>query len=202
MKELFDGQYKAIKRTRKSGSIEYTELLFLDHRIPLKVVEEVEADPTLYISNTEDRNVEITLLGEKFKARIIRPEGNWFYGGTQSFGAEIASLLYAYFGIPVFRCDPYRFRDKPEWEKPRPAFKTFPNNEYCYLPDKDSRSTEDRVIGHDSLCPIYKGQRIFKEDLLYVSKECFFCPYHGKMTKDREGLPVFGCFYPKLEWPE
>ena len=106
MKELFNGEYKAYIRKRKfdNPEIEYIELLFLYHEIPLELVEKVDKTWGSYITNTEDRKVYVTLLNESFYARIIRPYGSWF-NGQQSFGVEIAQLLSEFFDINILKTD-------------------------------------------------------------------------------------------------
>ena len=72
-----DGYYNIHKRTRhhENGESE-TELLFLYKEIPLELVEKVDNTISAFISNAEDREVEVNLLGETFIARLIRPIGH------------------------------------------------------------------------------------------------------------------------------
>ena len=111
MKKIFNGEYKCFIRQRKFkyDGKEYTELLFLHHNVPMKVVKELDKlkkldrdEPEQYIDNIEDRKVWVKILGDWFFARIVRPSGHFFHG-QQSYGTEISRLLSEYFGIKIYK---------------------------------------------------------------------------------------------------
>lgn len=201
MKELFNGQYRAYIRKRKINNpeIEYIELLFLYHEIPLELVEEVDKKRGSYITNAEDREVYITLFNESFHARIIRPYGNWF-NGQQSFGVEIAELLSEFFDINIFKTDSYYHKN----ENYRIAFKTSSRNTYVYNVNRIKKSEKETIISDvNKECPIWPTEeeeaRFNTCTIKYIC--CERCPFMKEFFNNDGKIQTI-CLHPKINWQE
>ena len=193
------GGYKCYKRVRKNSlGNKYTELLFLDKDIPLKLIKESDKR-NRYHSNikdkygwpVEDRSVDIKLLNEVFVARIIRPYNSWF-NGQQSYGIEIAILLSEYFNIKIYKRKYYE--DK---EGMKVMFRTFPANEYLYDIRKIKRSDEATKIPLEDICPYSHPERNYYH--LDDPYECYRCPFwRGNIKESEKDYKL--CYMPKLTW--
>lgn len=198
MRELFNGEYKAYIRKRKldDPEIEYIELLFLYHEIPLELVEKVDKNWGSYITNAEDREVSVTLLNESFYARIIRPYGSWFYG-QQSFGVEISELLSEFFDINIFKTDSYIFRKNDNY---RIAFETSSRNTYIYDVNKFKKSKKETIISDKKKeCPIRPTEQEKRRFSIYPTEYCELCPFM-KERFNKDGKIQIICLHPKLNW--
>ena len=196
MKTTSDGYYNIYKRTRKyNDGSPYTELLFLYHKIPIEMVEKLDNNPFGYITNTEDREVDVKLLGESFTTRIIRPLGSWFYG-QESFGVEISLLLSEYFGITIYKKERYGYNDG---KQKRIAYITSPSNEYVYELEDIKKGTKQRNATEKD-CPLQATERE-KYDCNAINPYCPICHLSDRI-KDKNGNPVLKCFCPKLQWAE
>ena len=197
-----DGRYKCYKRNRVDGwGDKFTELLFLQQDIPLKLVEETDNKPGVYIKmdkypslGIEDNSIDITMLGEKFKARIVRPYGHWFFG-QQSYGVEISILLSEYFDIEIYKLHLYSNIDKNYFKI---AYSTSSVNFYCYNLKRLSKGIEGKPINVlERDCPL-KNNSYEREDAYMFAlgvESCFTCPYLEYNNGSK-------CRCPKLKWRE
>lgn len=202
MKELFNGEYKAYIRKRKINNpeIEYIELLFLYYEIPLELVEEVDKEWGSYITNAEDKEIQITLLNESFYARIIRPYGSWF-NGQQSYGVEIAELLSEFFDINIFKTEFYNYRENKNY---RIAFETSSRNTYVYDISKFKKSEKETIISdRKKECPIRPTEQEKTRFDIFTTEysHCILCPFMKELFNKDDKIQTI-CLHPKINWEE
>ena len=202
MIEIKMPQARAYKRERKApDGTTYTELLFLrDDEISLELIEEVDSKPCAYLNGVEDRSVYVTILGESFYARLIRPS-YYFSIGHNSYGVEISNLLAEYFGINIFNNN-----YPPRKKELKIAYKTSSINHYCYNIQEMEPDTEIKSIPENGQCPLCDPD----QEPDYDVSSCDDCPFFLKKTyyyRDeiylRRHEKLFtGCLRPRLKWPE
>ena len=184
MKTILNGEYKCYKRERDyDGGIKETELLFLHRDIPIELVEKVDKDRWAYISGAEDRSVDVTILGESFSARVIRPQMWWFYSRQLSYGVELSFLLSEYFGIKIFKRDRYNNNDIKDL---RVVYKTSPHIEYCYCWKELEKAEVERTVLGKEQCPLNLTEMDDKWRN-YWNESCFLCPFGGRLTAGKDG---------------
>ena len=192
-------------RNDKNGN-KYTELLFLQKGIPVEATEDIDNYNAKLPRKEwiEDRKTDVWILGESFKARMVRHVNERYFpnsilGLRPSFGEELGTVLTKYFGIKIFRSTTKRLREYPNVKI---AFRICPGEFYCYEVHDYEKTSDGILKAYRDWCPLAPNDAERCEWERYDYPKCSSCYYVDIRKKENGKEQQIYCHCPVLKWPE